>query len=167
MDLGGRLSRDGDSRWQLYYRGDQLKVDEWEGMTTEFGVPWPPELVEQLETYLRDYRPVFPNAEDLPHVFLTEQGRPFSQGVAWSRLSIAVYKALRKRLFPHLLRKIWTDAYMDAHPGDYEGAAAMLANTPQMVQAKYRRFRREQHLRKAVDFNAKIFGNGHGERTSR
>jgi hypothetical protein len=43
------------------------------------------------------------------------------------------------------------------HPGDFEGTAATLNNTPQMVQARYRRFRREQHLRKAMDFNAKLF----------
>jgi hypothetical protein len=70
---------------------------------------------------------------------------------------LAIYQATHKRIWPHLLRTIWADAYLDAHPGDWEGAAAMLTNTPAMVQARYRRFRREQHLQKAIAFNAKLF----------
>jgi integrase len=157
MDLQGRLYRDDHGQWQLYYRGDQLKVDEYLGDTNEFAMPWPPELVEHLERYLQEYRPRFPRADADRHLFLSEQGDPLSGGAAWNRFRLAIYQALHKRIWPHLLRKLWADAYLDAHPGDFEGAAAMLNNTPQMVQARYRHFRREQHLRKAVDFNAKLF----------
>ena len=37
----------------------------------------------------------------------------------------------------------------------------MLNDTPQTIQSWYRQFRAEQHLKKAVDFNAQLFGNGH------
>jgi hypothetical protein len=160
MDLNGRLYRDGQGGWQLAYVGGQLKIDESDGETNEFLVPWPSDLVDTLDEYLRDWRPRFPQANTSPYVFLTEQGRQFSQGSVWSRFRMAVYQATRKRIWPHLLRHIWSDAYLDAHPGDYEGAAAMLNNSPDMVRARYRRFRREQHLQKAVDFNAAMFGKG-------
>jgi hypothetical protein len=62
-----------------------------------------------------------------------------------------------------LFRTLWCDAYIDAHPGDWEGAAAMLNDTPQTIQSWYRQFRVEQHLKKAVDFNAQLFGNGKGK----
>jgi integrase len=157
MDVDGRLYRDEQGHWQIYYRGDQLKVDEYLGDTNEFALPFPPELVGNLETYLRDYRPRFPHADTHPHLWISEQGQPLSGQAVWERFRIAVYQALKKRIWPHLLRNIWSDAYLDANPGDWEGAASMLNNTPQMVQARYRRFRREQHLRKAIDFNAKLF----------
>jgi hypothetical protein len=163
MDLDGRLYRDEQGQWQLYYLGDQLKIEEQDGDTNEFRIAWPLELVENLETYLREYRPRFPNAETDTTVFLSKRGYPLTQGNIWYRFRIAIYQALRKRIWPHLLRTIWSDAYVDAHPGDYEGAAAMLNNSPAMVQAKYRRFRREQHLQKAIDFNAELF-NGHPRR---
>ena len=38
---------------------------------------------------------------------------------------------------------------------------------PTVGQLFTRRFRREQHLQKGLDFNAKIFGNGHRPGTSR
>jgi hypothetical protein len=167
MDLDGRLYRDSGGQWQLSYVAEQLKIAEQEGVTNEFTVPWPPELVEPLETYLKDYRSRFPHADTDRHVFLTQVGRPFSAMSLWMRFHLAIYRTLKKRIWPHLLRTIWADAYIDTHPGDYEGAAAMLNNSPDMVRQRYRRFRREQHLQKAIDFNAQVFGNGHGGRTSR
>jgi hypothetical protein len=160
MDIDGRLYRDERKRWRLEYRGDQLKVDEMEGETNIFTVPWPADLTENLETYLREYRPRFPNASTLTELFLNSEGRPFTQDGIWERFRIAIFQSTRKRIWPHLVRTIWTDAYLDTHPGDWEGAAAMLNNSPLMVAHKYRRFRREQHLQKGLDFNAKIFGKG-------
>jgi hypothetical protein len=157
MDLDRRLYRDDHGRWQVYYRGDQLKTEEYMGDINEFRLPWPSELEDPLEIYLRTYRPRIPHADTAAHVFLTAQGQPFSQGAVWSRFRLAIYQATHKRIWPHLLRTIWADAYLDMHPGDWEGAAAMLTNTPQMVQMRYRRFRREQHLQKAINFNVKLF----------
>jgi hypothetical protein len=167
MDIDGRLYRDERGRWRLNYRGDQLKVNEVDGDMNIFTVPWPEDLTENLETYLREYRPRFPNASTSPYLFLNAEGRPFTQDGIWERFSVAIYQSTQKRIWPHLVRTIWADAYLDAHPGDWEGAAAMLNNTPQMVMKSYRRFRREQHLQKALDFNVKLFGNGLGKGTSR
>lgn len=100
---------------------------------------------------------MFPNADTDRHVFLTQKGNSFTVTPLWIRFHLAIYRALQKRLWLHRLRTIWSDAYLDAHPGDYEGAAAMLNNSPNMVRQRYRRFRREQHLQKAVDFNAQVF----------
>jgi hypothetical protein len=163
MDLDGRLYRDEQRRWHIYYRGGQLKIDAYHGETNEFAMPWPPELAEDLETYVQTYRPRFPHAESNPHLFLTERGLQMSSGAIWARFRMAIYQATEKVIWPHLLRKIWADSYLDTHPGDYEGVAAMLNNTPEMVQKSYRRFRREQHLQKAIDFNAELF-NGRPKR---
>jgi hypothetical protein len=72
------------------------------------------------------------------------------------------FEKLGKHIYPHLFRTLWTDAYLDAHPGDYEGAAAMLNDTPATVERMYRQFRVEQHLKHATEFNAQLFGHGNG-----
>jgi hypothetical protein len=161
MDLDGRLYHDERGRWWLQYRGDQLKVNAVGGETNIFRIPWPADLTDNLETYLREYRPRFPNAATSSYLFLNADGGPFTQDGIWERFSVAIYQSLQKRIWPHLVRTIWADAYLDAHPGDWEGAAAMLNNTPAMVMKKYRRFRREQHLQKALGFNTRVFGRGH------
>ena len=100
---------------------------------------------------------MFPNADTDRHVFLRQKGNPFTVPPFCTRFHLAIYHALQKRIWLHLLQTIWSDTYLDAHPGNYEGAAAMLNNSPNMVHQRYRRFRRDQHLQKAVDFNAQVF----------
>jgi hypothetical protein len=162
MDLGGRLYQTDRGAWQLHYRSHQLKIAEHDGYPNEFRMPWPPDLVSDLEEYLRDYRPSFPQSESSAIVFLTRGGRAMGRGdLVRDRIAPDCFRLLGKHIYPHLFRTLWCDAYLDAHPGDWEGAAAMLNDTPQTVQSWYRQFRVEQHLKKAVDFNVKLFGNGH------
>jgi hypothetical protein len=162
MDMGGRLYRDDRGTWQLHYRADQLKVDEHNGQPNEFHLAWPADLVNHLEEYLEKHRPSFPNSSTSPLVFLSSYGNPMNHSTLDDRIRLDCYRLLGKHVYPHLFRTLWCDAYLDAHPGDWEGAAAMLNNTPQTIQGWYRQFRVEQHLKSAVDFNAKLFGNENG-----
>jgi hypothetical protein len=166
MDLGGRLYCNDQGTWMLAYRGDQLKVSAFQGQLNEFRCPWPADLVQDLETYLGTYRPRIPGADHKPQVFLSQRGNVMHAQGLTRRLQLAVYAISGKRVWPHLFRTTWADHFIDRHPGEYETVAAILNNTPQMVMERYRRFRREQHLQKALDFNAKLFGNGQTKRTS-
>ena len=161
MDFDGRLYQDDDGLWQLHYRSDQLKIAEHNGQENELRIPWPADLVDNLEEYRRDVRPKFPNSATSPIVFLNRHGLPLTTVALNIRISLEGARFLQKHLYPHLFRTLWCDAYLDAHPGDWEGAAAMLNDTPETVQAWYRQFRVEQHLKKATDFNAQLFGHGH------
>jgi integrase len=172
MDLDGRLYRDEAGVWQLHYRSDQLKIAVHDGAPNEFRMPWPPDLVDDLEEYLQVFRPRIPNSAMSPLVFPTERGRQLTESLLGWRITLHCYRLTGKHVFPHLFRTLWCDAYLDAHPGDFEGAAAMLNDRPQTVQGWYRQFRVEQQLKKAIDFNAFTFGhdrrqNGHPKRTSR
>jgi integrase len=162
MDLGGRLYQDDRGVWHLRYLSHQLKIEEHQHRPNEFNMPWPADLVDDLEEYLRDYRPKLLRRSHSTAVFLTTRGQPLNSNEVWTRIAGLCFEALGKHLYPHIFRTLWTDAYLDAHPGDYEGAAAMLNDTPATVEGWYRQFRVERHLRKGIDFNAQLFGHGKG-----
>ena len=162
MDLGGRLYQDDQGVWQLAYRSDQLKIDTHDGRPNEFRMAWPADLVGDLEEYLRDHRPRLPNSATSRLVFLTGDGNPLHRSGLAVNVKLACYRLLGKHIYPHLFRTLWCDAYLDAHPGDWEGAAAMLNDTPETVRGWYRQFRVQQHLKKGIDFNAQLFGQRKG-----
>jgi integrase len=165
MDLGERLYQDHRGIWQIHYRSHQLKIAVHDGQPNEFRMPWPADLVDDLNEYLRDYRPRLLKGSNSTVVFPAMGGRKLEPSSFGHRITFACYDRLKKHVYPHLFRTLWCDAYLDANPGDWEGAAAMLNDTPQTVQGWYRQFRVEQQLKKAVNFNAQLFGNG--KRTSR
>jgi hypothetical protein len=164
-----RLYQDDQGIWQLRYQGDQLKIGERRGKTNEFHVPFPPDLVPHLEEYLRDFRPNIPNADRDPHLFLGQNGTPLSRHSIWDRFASTVYAYLGKRLYPHLLRTLWTDAYLLASDGDIDTAAYMLNDKPETVLQHYHELRADQQVLKAYAFNEAILGHGkaNGKRTSR
>lgn len=165
MDLGGRLYQDHRDVWQLYYKSHQLKIAEHDGQPNEFRMEWPPDLVSDLTEYFRVHRPRILTHATSNLVFPTQHGKKISRSEFWRRIAIPCWDRLHKHVYPHLFRMLWCDAYLDAHPGDFEGAAAMLNDTEATVRSWYRQFRVEQQLKKGTDFNAQLFGNG--KRTAR
>jgi site-specific recombinase XerD len=163
-----RLSQDDEGIWQLRYRGEQLKIGEKGGKTNEFHVPFPPDLVPHLEEYLHTFRPMIPNADRDPHLFLGQTGKPLNQCMIWERLAYTVYRHLGKRLYPHLFRTMWTDTYLLTSGGDVDTAAYMLNDSVNTVLKHYHEIRADQQVIKAYAFNEAILGNGkaNGKRTS-
>jgi site-specific recombinase XerD len=164
-----RLYQDDQGVWQLHYRGEQLKVSERRGKTNEFHVPFPPDLVSHLEEYVREFRPKIPNADRDPHVFLGAGGKPLIPGRLWSRFTHTIFAYTGKRLYPHLLRTLWTDYYLLSSGGDIDTAAVMLNDNPITVLNRYHELRADQQVLKAYAFNEAILGHGkaNGKRTSR
>jgi integrase len=158
-----RLYQDNAGVWQLRYQGEQLKIGERRGKPNEFRVPFPPDLVSHLEEYLRDFRPRIPNAGNDPHLFLGANGRPLSSAAIWGRLAYTVYRYLGRRIYPHLLRTLWTDTYLLTSNGDIDTAAYMLNDTPTTVLQHYHELRADQQVSKAYAFNQAILGNGNGQ----
>ena len=165
MDLDGRLYKDW-GQWHLRYLSHQLKIAEHDQAPNEFRIAWPPDLVSDLEEYLQVYRPKLMTRRTCVWVFPSAHGKQLTIAGLHKRLVGPCFAKLGKHVYPHLVRTLWTDAYLDANPGDFEGAVAMLNDTTETVQSMYRQFRVEQHLKKATDFNAKLFGNGHGKETT-
>jgi hypothetical protein len=165
MALGNNLFQDAQGLWRLRYVGDELKVSERGGRINTFEIPWPEELVDHLEEYLRDFRPKLPNADTSPLVFLTNRGRPLTVTTLYWRLTETVSCYLGKRLYPHLLRTLWVDQYLLSSGGDVSTAAYMLNDTVATMLQRYHELRGESHVQKAYNFNQRILDNG-GKRTS-
>jgi len=159
MELGKHLYRDESGRWQLHFIGDDLKVGERRGKINSLRLPWPEELVEHLEEYLREHRPRFPNADRDPHVFLTRRGRPFGKDDIRQQLFLQVltHTPEKKRFFPHIARTLWTDTWLQ-HDGDIDTAAALLNDTPQTIMKHYHELRTQRHIEKALAFNRQTLG---------
>ena len=122
--------------------------------------PWPTELTEHLEEYLREYRPRFPAAIQSPLVFVAFGHGPLSRGYFYKCISDTVYVHLRKRLYPHLLRTLWVDAYLLASNGDVSTAAYILNDSVKTMIQRYHELRGADHIQKAFAFNQAILGNG-------
>jgi hypothetical protein len=155
-----RLYQDDEGTWQLRYQGEQLKIGERRGRVNEFRVPFPPDLVAHLEEYLRDFRPLIPNADRNPLVFLSQIGTGLKRNTIWMRLAHTVYAFSGKRIYPHLLRTMWTDQYLLASNGDVDTAAYWLNDTPATVLEHYHELVGERQIAKAYAFNDAILGNG-------
>jgi hypothetical protein len=155
-----RLYRDDHGVWQLRYQGEQLKIATRGGRTNEFHVPFPPDLVAHLEEYLHEFRPCLRNADRDPHLFLSATGRPLTGKVLARRLFITVYSRLGRRLYPHLLRTIWTDTYLLNSGGDIDTAAYMLNDSVSTVLQHYHEIRADQQVIKAYAFNQAVLGKG-------
>jgi hypothetical protein len=160
MEIPKNLDRDDQGVWWLRYAGDELKVRERNGRANVFQVPWPPDLTEHLEEYLREYRPKFPHANTHPHVFLTYQHGPFSVGSFYQCVAHAAWLHLRKRLFPHLIRTLWVDHYLLASNGDVSTAAFILNDTVGTMLKRYHELRGADHIQKAYAFNETMLGTG-------
>jgi hypothetical protein len=159
MELGKNLFRDASGAWTLRYVGDELKVGERNGRINVFQVPWPPELTAHLEEYLTTFRPLFPHANDNPHVFLTRFGNTFAPQTLYRRLAEDFYIRSGKRFFPHLVRTLWVDRWL-LSGGDVSTAAYLLNDTVATVLKRYHELRGIDHIQKAYAFNQAILGSG-------
>jgi hypothetical protein len=151
MELGKNLFQDAQGLWTIRFMGDELKVDQRRGRVNVFQVPWPGELVDHLDEYLRDFRPLFPHADTSPLVFLNRQGRKQSHPGFYYRISETIYVHLRKRMFPHLARTIWVDPWI-VSGGDVSTSAFMLNNSV-ATMLRYHEQRAQSHVNKAYAFN--------------
>jgi integrase len=162
MALHRNLFKTPDGQWILRYRGDELKVGARGGRINEFRVPFPPELVSHLEDYLERSRPIFPNADTSPLVFLTQKGRQFTPNTLRNLLCDTVYLYTGKRVYPHLLRTLWVDQYLLKTDGDISTAAFWLNDNVMTVLKRYHELRGSDHTQKAYAFNREILAGAGG-----
>jgi hypothetical protein len=127
--------------WHLHFSGEELKVATRNGETNEYHInmtEYCPDLLPHLEEYLTIHHPRIPNTETSPLLFRSKYGNPYNASTLRHELfSLVFRRSDKKRFYPHLIRTIWATEYLTANPGDYEGAAAMLGDTVQMVLKSY------------------------------
>lgn len=138
MELTQNLYRNPDGIWMVRFVGEQLKVSKKKGRTNHFELPFPEDLVPDLESYLKIWRPLLLKGLTAPpgNVFLTMVGTRFNTVSLNTAVSNCVYSYLEKRFHPHIVRTIWATEYIkETH--DFYGAAVMLNDTLKTVIDKY------------------------------
>lgn len=140
IQLGKNLYKDPNGCWHLHFSGSELKVDTRNGRTNEYHVnltEYCPELLPHLEEFLKAHRPRIPHTETSPLLFRTKFGNPFTAVTLRVELYNLVLRRSNKRFYPHLIRTIWATEFLTNNPGDYDGAAALLGDTVQVVLNRY------------------------------
>ena len=109
-----------DDFWHFYFRASETKNKHAvHGLLLK-------QLVERLEEYLKEYRPLLINGSDPGTVFVDGQGHPFSaRSLRYLVINIAV-RYVGRRVNPHLFRDIFAVAYLADRPEDYLTLAKIL-----------------------------------------
>jgi len=139
IQLDTNLYKDPDGSWHLYFSGSELKIGTRNGRTNEYHVnltEYCPDLLPHLEEFRTIYRPRIPQTETSPLLFRTHHGNPYNAQAVRQELSAVVLRRSNKLFYPHLIRTIWASEYI-SKTNDYEGAAALLGDTVQMVLKRY------------------------------
>jgi hypothetical protein len=140
IQLDKNLYKDQHDCWHLHFKGSELKVSTRNGRTNEYHVDlteYCPDLLPHLEEFLKVYRPRIPQIETSPLLFRTSFGNPYIADTIHHELAALVLRRSNKRFYPHLIRTIWATEFLTNNPGDYDGAAAMLGDTVQVVLKRY------------------------------
>jgi integrase len=145
--------------WYLNFEGDELKVDARRGQVNKYKLNLSEHtdgLLPVLKEWREEYRPKLPGATASKFLFLTNTGRPFTDRTLHRELAETVAMHTGQRFYPHLIRTIWATEYLKNREtyGDFQGAATMLGDTPQMVMAAYNDVLEEEQHAKAKDFLA-------------
>jgi len=151
MRLGENLYQDAHGHWLLHFQGAELKIDTRKGRVNTYQLDLTalfPELIPDLERFVREYRPRLPHADTAPQVFLTRHGRPFRDGSLKSELAACVFKYTEQPFYPHRIRTIWATEFI-ARTGDFSTAAYMLGDTVEVVFREYQELLDTVHQQKA------------------
>jgi hypothetical protein len=162
MRLGDNLHKDGQGRWRLTFRGEQLKIASKRGQTNVFALPFPPSLVPLLEDYLTLWRPIILAKVGHPdtHVFLTQFGTPYTTSTLRRTTSKIIYSYTGRHWHPHAIRTVWATEWIQKTHGDFYIAAVMLNDRLETVIAKYTHLLEEDVAEKAYRLIEERNGQG-------
>jgi integrase len=155
-----------NGEWRWDFRGKQLKIAQRGRAQNEYTVPiTDPVVVKLLEEYLEVWRQKLPRAHEDRHIFLTDRGAMLNHATLCAWFKLHVYRYTGKRLFPHLLRTIFTSDAINR--GVSRNLVAYLLNdTPQTVDLRYNEVNPGLLEPSMPDAYARLFpkrsGNGNG-----
>jgi len=152
MKLDENLYKDTNGNWRIKFVGEQLKVAARKGKINIFDLPFPTELVPDLETYLNVWRPILAGKADhkYSNVFLTRYGTPWIENRKfYLSTKLHVHRYLGKHFNPHMIRTVWATEWIKNTRGDFYTAAVMLNDRLETVIANYAELLEEDVAEKA------------------
>jgi hypothetical protein len=148
--------------WHWHFEGDELKIATRRGHTNILDVEIDPAVVPYLEEYLTVWRPKLPHANEDRHVLLSLRGEGgmLKPKDLYQKLKVHVYRLAGKRIFPHLLRTIFTSNMLTSGM-DINTIAYGLNDNPATVLRAYNEFQEGKHQQSLHDAYARAL-NGNG-----
>jgi site-specific recombinase XerD len=119
------------------------------GRPNIFDLPFPPDLVEALESYLTIWRPILARIENGSEVFLNRLGQAFRIYTVRNTLQGHIYSFTGRHWHPHIMRTIWATEWIKSG-GDFMTAAIMLNDRLETVIKNYAHLRDENDAEKAL-----------------
>jgi hypothetical protein len=147
--------RTNKDHWILHFEGDELKVSHRGAEVNTYHLDLTahcPAWCRWLEEWLK-LRPLYPNADTLPNIFLTQYGTAYRVEKLYQTLSVPVSMRTGVRWYPHIARTMWATEFL-RNGGDVITAAVMLGDTVQMVLKAYAHILAERHHDVASTFLA-------------
>lgn len=150
MKIDDNIYKNEEGSWMISFSGEGLKIEQKQGKENHFELPFPTDLVPQLETYLSTWRPLLCGSS--PHLFLNIDGKPYNHESTFNEaFGRPIYSHTGKRFHPHLVRTVWATEYIkETH--DFYGAAIMLNDTLDAVIKNYAEVLDEGTARKADEW---------------
>jgi hypothetical protein len=138
--------------WHWHFEGSELKIGTRAGETNVFDVKIAGEVVPYLEEYLHHWRPLLPRASEDRHVLLKSKGTGGLLPIKdiYMKLRLGVYRHTGKRLYPHLLRTIFT-SNMISSGVDINSVAYGLNDRVATVLASYNELQAGKHQQSLQD----------------
>ena len=137
-----------DGKWYIKFVAGELKISHVKGEVHRVEHEFPDDIVDLLEEWLLQWRPVLISSQKGKHVgteraesgqefvFLNSVGAPLSQyQVTWAFES-ATYRFTGVAMNPHMVRTIWATEYIKA-TRNFIDAAYMLGDTVETVLKSY------------------------------
>ena len=155
--------------WTLRLTGKELKVATRKGRTNVFEVrlsrlypkdgPTPDDFIPTLEEFIKDYRPLLPNATTSPNLFLTQHGKPYNASDLGKEIVSAMHRRTGVRLNPHVIRDIAATTLL-RKGRSYDMVAALLGNTVATVIKHYAHLIPEEQIALAAGDLGEILRTG-------
>lgn len=160
-DNSGQLYQTKGGAWRIYITPEFMKNENGAAKDTPYDMPVHESLWKDIERYLKRYRPLFPNADNLKYVFLSSEER--KQAASWENLNRRVFTLTKCHLWhcpgvgPHAFRYIIGTTILKAQPGAWEVAAQVLHDKEETVRAHYAHLRGSDGAERAHALMNKAF----------
>lgn len=144
-DNSGQLRQARDGSWRIFIPPEFFKNQAGAARDRPYDMPVDEALWGDIERYLKQFRPLLPDANETDFVFLSSDGRAESNG--WETLNKRVSHLTMEHLLhcpgvgPHAFRYINGTAILKALPGAWEVAAQVLHDREDTVRKHYAHLR--------------------------
>jgi hypothetical protein len=151
MKLDQNLYRTPEGQWRIRFANEELKIAKKRGQSNVFDLPFPPTLINTLESYLTIWRPILAHKENASEVFLNRLGRAFTKGSLHQNIQGNIYSFTGRHWHPHMIRTIWATEWIKSH-GDFYTAAIMLNDRLETVIQNYAHLMESDVAEKAYEW---------------